>query len=78
MNRLTTRNKDGFAMKNPDTECSYAVFIDRLASYEDTGLTPKRIKQLIKDAGKVCEKCTGCDEDWDKCPLEKWQKVINK
>lgn len=58
MRRLTTRNSVGMALanceecpKNPNAECHLYYcrnkMKDRLADYEDTGLEPEEIRQLI-------------------------------
>lgn len=64
MERLTMRNEEGLAQMNC-YECKELhripggcsllacarVVVERLAAYEDTGLIPEQIKELIKGAG---------------------------
>ena len=63
MNRLTGRTEAGshsvvygeeFIFRMNDKDYSlYVKTIDRLADYEDTGLTPEEIKALRKDNEKL-------------------------
>lgn len=46
MERLTIRNSDG-SVSQP-TELKWAEALDRLAAYEDTGLTPKRCAEFAQ------------------------------
>ena len=69
MERLTIKTEKGAALKMGDTYPSedvarkdlverYRIAIDRLAAYEDTGLTPVEIREL-KDLWKVVCKLYG-------------------
>lgn len=49
MERITTRVKDGdFEMVEVGTSDDYIKAVDRLADYEDTGLTPPEIMELAE------------------------------
>lgn len=51
MNRLTKRHNTGVSWNgNPDhsTQVRYRELLDRLAAYEDTGLTPAEVAELAK------------------------------
>ena len=51
MNRLTKRHNTGVSWNgNPDhsTQVRYRELLDRLAAYEDTGLTPEEVAELAK------------------------------
>ena len=49
MERITTRVKDGdFEMVEVGTSDDYIKAVDRLADYEDTGLTPPEIMELVE------------------------------
>lgn len=69
MKRLTIKTEKGAALKMGDTYPSedvarkdlverYRIAIDRLAAYEDTGLTPVEIREL-EDLWKVVCKLYG-------------------
>ena len=44
MNRLTRRDLDGDPFLTP---CDYKEVLERLAAYEDTGLTPEQVKHFF-------------------------------
>jgi hypothetical protein len=51
MNRLTKRHNNGASWNgNPDhsTQVRYRELLDRLAAYEDTGLTPEETEDIAK------------------------------
>ena len=49
MERITTRVKDrDFEMVEVGTSDDYIKAVDRLADYEDTGLTPPEIMELVE------------------------------
>ena len=59
MKRLTYRDKDGFpTMKNRGGFKEGGV--DRLAAYEDTGLTPVELSMLVKDWNDLCTIVAEC------------------
>lgn len=58
MNRLTIRNSDG-SVSQP-TNLNWAEALERLAEYEDTGLTPDEVRHLKLN---VCLNC-GDVEFW--------------
>ena len=72
MERLTQRIKNGdFAMNIIDNQNdvmdNYIMACDRLADYEDTGLTPEQIMSLKeRDTAKEPEVFDG---NWYKCPV---------
>ena len=47
MERMTIRNSDGSVSQPTDLKWAEALY--RLASYEDTGLTPEEVSALVKD-----------------------------
>lgn len=58
MNRLTKRHNNGASWNgNPDhsTQVRYRELLDRLAAYEDTGLTPVEVAEMAK--AKVDGRC---------------------
>lgn len=82
MNRLTKRHNTGVSWNgNPDnsTQVRYRELLDRLAAYEDTGLTPAEVTELAqgKADGRLvevvrCGKCrhyntTGCSDGCGWC-----------
>ncbi len=86
MKRLTIRTPKGAALKMNDTYQSeaeakddlmrkYRIAIERLADYEDMGLTPEEVAELVKrttrvkpyaesDADRLCGHCYSYI-DWD-------------
>lgn len=54
MERLTIRNSDG-SVSQP-TDLKWAEALDRLAAYEDAGLTPQACAEA-REAGKVLSSC---------------------
>ena len=47
MKRLTIRNSDGFVSQ--PTNSTFEKVFNRLAEYEDTGLEPVEIKNLLEE-----------------------------
>ena len=62
MERLTYRDKDGFPMMKKRGGCKQGG-VDRLAAYEDTGLTPEEIDMDREAAEQLRQLCQGCDLD---------------
>ena len=62
MNRLTIRNSDG-SVSQP-TNLNWAKALERLAEYEDTGLTPDEVEHL------KLESLEGVIDEWYKCRRE--------
>ena len=54
MERMTIRNSDG-SVSQP-TDLKWAEALDRLAAYEDTGLSPQACAEA-REAGKVLSSC---------------------
>lgn len=70
MERLTERLRTGEVLMASDYEEKYTeqewicVLQDRLAAYEDTGLTPEEVAALVKDWSDLCTivgECGGID-----------------
>lgn len=53
MERLTYRDKDGFPMMKKRGGFKQGG-VERLAAYEDTGLTPEEVSTLVKDWSDLC------------------------
>ena len=53
MERLTYRDKDGFPMMKKRGGFKQGG-VERLADYEDTGLTPEEVSTLVKDWSDLC------------------------
>lgn len=53
MERLTYRDKDGFPMMKKRGGFKQGG-VERLAAYEDTGLTPEEVSTLVKDWIDLC------------------------
>ena len=53
MKRLTYRDKDGFPMMKKRGGFKQGG-VERLAAYEDTGLTPVEVSTLVKDWNDLC------------------------
>lgn len=62
MERLTYRDKDGFPMMKKRGGCKQGG-VERLAAYEDTGLTPEEIDMDHEAAEQLRQLCQGCDFD---------------
>ena len=62
MERLTYRDKDGFPMMEKRGGFKQGG-VERLAAYEDTGLTPEEIDMDHEAAEKLRQLCQGCDLD---------------
>lgn len=62
MERLTYRDKDGFPMMKKRGGCKQGG-VERLAAYEDTGLTPEEIDMDHEAAEQLRQLCQGCDLD---------------
>lgn len=63
MERLTYRDKDGFPMMKKRGGFKQGG-VERLAAYEDTGLTPEEVTSLQKDWSDLCTavgECGGLD-----------------
>ena len=61
MERMTIRNSDG-SVSQP-TDLKWAEALDRLAAYEDTGLMPRDIEELLKMAVAKTDKVLRLEED---------------
>ena len=61
MERMTIRNSDG-SVSQP-TDLKWAEALDRLAAYEDTGLMPRDIEELLKMAVAKTNKVLRLKED---------------
>lgn len=62
MERMTIRNSDG-SVSQP-TDLKWAEALDRLAAYEDTGLTPAEVSAIVKEWSDLCTivgECGGID-----------------
>lgn len=53
MERMTYRDKDGFPMMKKRGGFKQGG-VERLADYEDTGLTPEEVSTLVKDWSDLC------------------------
>lgn len=62
MERLTYRDKDGFPMMKKRGGFKQGG-VERLAAYEDTGLTPEEIDMDHEAAEQLRQLCQGCDLD---------------
>jgi len=62
MERLTYRDKDGFPMMKKRGGFKQGG-VERLAAYEDTGLTPEEIDMDHEAAETLRQLCRGCDLD---------------
>lgn len=63
MERLTYRDKDGFPMMKKRGGFKQGG-VERLAAYEETGLTPEEVSSLVKDWSDLCTivgECGGLD-----------------
>lgn len=66
MERMTIRNSDG-SVSQP-TDLKWAEALDRLAAYEDTGLTPAEVSAIVKEWSDLCTivgECGGIDRLWE-------------
>jgi hypothetical protein len=54
--RLTKRNSNGDVASHVDPQKQHMLFVNRLASYEDSGLSPEEVQEL-KVSVKICEDC---------------------
>lgn len=54
---------------------------DKLAAYEDSGLTPEEVGELLATVKMACEICGQCDcvnnEAYSGCAFAKWKARIN-
>ena len=62
MERLTYRDKDGFPMMKKRGGFKQGG-VERLAAYEDTGVTPEEIDMDHEAAEQLRQLCQGCDLD---------------
>ena len=62
MERLTYRDRDGFPMMKKRGGFKQGG-VERLAAYEDTGLTPEEIDMDHEAAEQLRQLCQGCDLD---------------
>lgn len=75
MERLTTRIKDGdfytsVIDNNHDVMDNYVMACDRLADYEDTGLTPEQIEELkYRDIEKEISETQSYGVCFYECPI---------
>jgi len=46
--RLTKRNSNGDVASHVDPQKRHMLFVNRLAGYEDSGLSPQEVRELAK------------------------------
>ena len=46
--RLTKRNSNGDIASHVDPQKRYMLFVNHLAAYEDSGLSPEQVQELVK------------------------------
>jgi hypothetical protein len=46
--RLTKRNSNGDIASHVDPQKRYMLFVNRLAAYEDSGLSPEEVQELVQ------------------------------
>lgn len=85
MERLTQRLRTGEVLMASDYEEKYteqewiSVLQDHLAAYEDTGLTPAEVSELIKDWSDLCTavgECGGIDMIREICKADKEKRLV--
>ena len=85
MERLTERLRTGEVLMASDYEEKYTeqewicVLQDRLAAYEDTGLTPEEVAALVKDWSDLCTivgECGGIDRMRDLAEADKDGRLV--
>lgn len=85
MERLTERLRTGEVLMASDYEEKYTeqewicVLQDRLAAYEDTGLTPEEVAALVKDWSDLCTivgECGGIDRLRELAEADKDGRVV--
>lgn len=85
MERLTERLRTGEVLMASDYEEKYTeqewicVLQDRLAAYEDTGLTPEEVAALVKDWIDLCTivgECGGIDRLRELATREEAEKAL--
>lgn len=77
MNRLTTRNSEGIGVLKQPFECERCGnlqwslpdlgnggLIDRLAEYEDIGLTPEQIREIDRLYAEKCKELAECNKSY--------------
>lgn len=77
MERMTIRNSDG-SVSQP-TDLKWAEALDRLAAYEDTGLTPAEVSAIVKEWSDLCTivgECGGIDRLWELAEADKDGRVV--
>ena len=78
MERLTYRDKDGFPMMKQRGGFKQGG-VERLAAYEDTGLTPEEVSTLVKDWSDLCTivgECGGLDRLRELAEADKAGRVV--
>ena len=77
--RLTKRNSNGDVASHVDPQKRHMLFVNRLAAYEDSGLSPEEVQEMAraKAEGRLvevvrCGKCrhyntTGCSDGCGWC-----------
>jgi hypothetical protein len=55
--RLTKRNSNGDVASHVDPQKRYMLFVNRLAAYEDSGLSPEEVQKMarVKAEGRLME-----------------------
>lgn len=77
MERMTIRNSDG-SVSQP-TDLKWAEALDRLAAYEDTGLTPAEVSAIVKEWSDLCTivgECGGIDRLWELAEADKDGRLV--
>ena len=65
--RLTKRNSNGDVASHVDPQKRHMLFVNRLAAYEDSGLSPEQVQELVKakeDGRLVVLPCKVGDTIW--------------
>jgi len=72
--RLTKRNSNGDVASHVDPQKRYMLFVNRLAAYEDSGLSPEdvealrreneRYKSVLKKASEALKECAEILMNW--------------
>ena len=83
LERLTSRNEDCVSVNGHGlyhlTMTEVVQMADRLAAYEDTGLTPEEVSELIKDWSDLCTvvgECGGIDMIREICNADKEKRLV--
>lgn len=78
MERLTYRDKDGFPMMKKRGGFKQGG-VERLAAYEDTGMMPKEVVELVKDWSAQCTiigECGGLDYVMELAEADKAGRLV--